>query len=98
LLAVAPGGRQQVDTERLVGLPGHVFGDASPEIVLGDRRNVTERLTVPLGFVDGRLGDDRPSRASAAAFGAVGGECGDPGRTARQRVDVLVRRDPLSGR
>src|SRR6202007_1259319 len=71
--------------------------DASPEVVWGDRCNVAERLPVPLGFVYGRLRDDRPSRASAAALGAVSGECGDTGRAAGQRVDVLVRRDPLGG-
>src|SRR5215469_4446054 len=61
LLAVPSCGGQQVDSERLVRLAGHVFGDASPEVVWGDRCNVAERLPVPFGFVYGRLGNDCPS-------------------------------------
>ena len=54
-LAVPPCGGQQVDSERRVGLARHVFRDASPEVAAGNRRDVSERLPVPLGFVDGRL-------------------------------------------
>ena len=49
--AVPPCGGQQVDAERLIGLARRVLGDAGSEVVAGNRRDVSERLPVPLGFV-----------------------------------------------
>ena len=95
VLPILSRSREQIDPERLVGLPGHILGRPCPEILVRDRRDVTECLPMPLGFVQSTLGDHRPGRAAAAAFGDVGGERRDAGRAARERVDMLVRRDAL---
>ena len=50
-LATAERSGQQVNPKRLVRLFGHVLGRSCPKIVSGDRGDVTEGLSVSLGFV-----------------------------------------------
>jgi hypothetical protein len=79
----------------LVGFPRRVLGGARPEVFLRDRRDVAERLAVALSLVERGLRDHGPGHPAVAAFGAVCVEGGDALCAARQRVDVLVRGDPL---
>ena len=50
---------------------------------------------MPLGFVQSTLGDHGPGCAATAALGHVGRERRNAGRSARERVDMLIRRDAL---
>ena len=93
--AILARGVEQIGGERFVWLRRHILGHASPQVIFGDGRDVPQRLPVSLGLVHRRLGYHRPGGSPAAAFGDVGCEPGHAGGAAGQRVDVLVRRDPL---
>ena len=88
-------GVEQIGRQRFVWLLRHILRGAHPQVVLGDRRDVAQCLAVPLRLIESRLGDDCPGRSAAAAFRHITGKAGDRRRPARQRVDMLVRRDAL---
>ena len=58
--AVAQGRGEEIDAKALIGLLGHVFGRAFPEVFRGDRRDVAEGLPVPLRFEQRTFRNDRP--------------------------------------
>ncbi len=88
--SAAHGIAQQIDPERLVRLLGHILGGPLPKPVLGDRRDVAHRLTMPLSFQKRAFGDHRPCGAPAAALGDIGREGRDAGSATGQGVDMLV--------
>src|ERR1700733_5540476 len=64
IFAVLPRRVQQIGRQRLVRLLGHILRRPRPEIVLGDRRNVAQWLSMAFCLIDGPLGDYGPGGAA----------------------------------
>ncbi len=91
----SPSSPGKVDPKRFVWLGRHVACYPLPQIALGHGGSVAQRPASLLDVMHGRLGDHGPGGATAPALGDIGLEGGEAGTAARERVDVLARRDAL---